>query len=247
MRVPLTILPTLLFWITSALALESETRGTAVPDQGDIKYTLKESTDPIPNRIHILKVNLTPNSVQPRVVHGPDPDGEGPAEVSLTDPRKLASSPSVLAFVNSNPWDSFPDANGQRNRSWYSGQPVDIHGISGTGGNMRSKEAANNTSVWFDIKGQVHFAHRKGDAPMEATSGFQQILAKGKPMVNKGGARHPRTAIGSDRTGATLWLVVVDGRQIDYSEGMNLQELLRQNNSIPPLSPPLLWAAGKGL
>ena len=90
---------------------------------------------------------------------------------------------------------------------------------------MRSKEAANNTSVWFDIKGRVHFGHRKGDAPMEATSGFQQILAKGKLLVTKGGPRHPRTAIGADRTGATLWLVVVDGRQRGYSEGMDLQEL----------------------
>ena len=228
MRVPLTILTALLLCITSAPALEPKapgTRDTTVPDQGDIQYTHKETTDPIPNRIHILKVNLASNAVRPMVVHGPDPDGEGPAEVSLTDPRKLASSPSVLAFVNSNPWDSFPDANGKRNRNWYSGQPVDIHGMSGTGGNMRSQEAANNTSVWFDIKERVHFGHRKGDAPMEATSGFQQILAKGKPLVPKGGPRHPRTAIGADRTGATLWLVVVDGRQRGYSEGMNLQEL----------------------
>ena len=228
MRISLTILPTLLLCVTSTPALEPKapgTRDTTVPHQGDIQYTLKETTDPVPNRIHILKVNLASNAVRPMVVHGSDPDGEGPAEVSLTDPRKLASSPSVLAFVNSNPWDSFPDANGKRNRNWYSGQPVDIHGISGTGGNMRSQEAANNTSVWFDIQGRVHFGHRKGDAPMEATSGFQQILAKGKLLVTKGGPRHPRTAIGADRTGATLWLVVVDGRQKGYSEGMDLQEL----------------------
>jgi exopolysaccharide biosynthesis protein len=38
-------------------------------------------------------------------------------------------------------------------------------------------------------------------------------------------ARHPRTAVGVSRNGLTLWVVVVDGRQPDYSVGMTLPEL----------------------
>ena len=159
------------------------------------------------------------------VALGPDPDGDGPAEVSLTDPRKLASSPSVLAFINTNPWDSFPNAQGKKNRNWYSGQPVDIHGLAGTKGKMRSAMAPNNASVWFDPQGRVHFGHQPDDKPEEATTGFQLILSKGKLTVTQGGARHPRTAIGTDEKGGILWLVVVDGRQRRYSEGMNMHEL----------------------
>lgn len=38
-------------------------------------------------------------------------------------------------------------------------------------------------------------------------------------------ARHPRTAVGFDPAGNTLWLVVVDGRQLPRSAGMSLAEL----------------------
>lgn len=40
-------------------------------------------------------------------------------------------------------------------------------------------------------------------------------------------ARHPRTAVGFSRTARKLWLVVVDGRQGSYSQGMTLPELTR--------------------
>ena len=221
-----------LFIITALLFLDarletSEPGLAGAPDLNKlgIKYSLRKTTDPIPNRIHVLRVDLAANKVKPRVALGPDPDGAGPAEVSLTDPRKLAAGPSVVAFINTNPWDSFPNAKGRKNRSWYPGQPVDIHGLAGTGGKMRSTAAPSNASVWFDAQGQVHFGHQSDDKPQEATTGFQLILSKGKLTVGKGGARHPRTAIGTDEKGGILWLVVVDGRQRRYSEGMNMHEL----------------------
>ena len=102
---------------------------------------------------------------------------------------------------------------------------MDIHGLAGTKGKMRSTMAPNNASVWFDVQGRVHFGHQSDDKPEEATTGFQLILSKGKLTVNPGGARHPRTAIGTDEKGGILWLVVVDGRQRRYSEGMNMHEL----------------------
>ena len=43
--------------------------------------------------------------------------------------------------------------------------------------------------------------------------------------------RHPRTLIGTDRRGH-VWLVVVDGRQPDYSVGMTFEELLGLANRL---------------
>ncbi|HIG85257.1 MAG: phosphodiester glycosidase family protein [bacterium] len=211
--------------IFSLTAVEPESENTTDLGKLGINYTLKKSTEPIPNRIHVLRINLASKKIKPKVALGPDPDGEGPAEVSLTDPRKLASNPSVLAFVNTNPWDSFPNANGRKNRNWYPGQPVDIHGLAGTQGKMRSTTSPGNTSVWFDAQSGVHFGHGPEDKPEEATTGFQLILSKGKLTVGEGGPRHPRTSIGTDEKGEILWLVVVDGRQKGYSEGMNMHEL----------------------
>ena len=211
--------------IFSLIAVEPESENTTDLGKLGINYTLKKSNEPIPNRIHVLRIDLASKKIKPKVALGPDPDGEGPAEVALTDPRKLASNPSVLAFVNTNPWDSFPNANGRKNRNWYPGQPVDIHGLAGTQGKMRSTTSPGNTSVWFDAQSGVHFGHGPEDKPEEATTGFQLILSKGKLTVGEGGPRHPRTSIGTDKKGEILWLVVVDGRQKGYSEGMNMHEL----------------------
>jgi len=211
--------------IFSLIAVEPESENATDLGELGINYTLKKSNEPIPNRIHVLRIDLASKKIKPKVALGPDPDGEGPAEVALTDPRKLASNPSVLAFVNTNPWDSFPNANGRKNRNWYPGQPVDIHGLAGTQGKMRSTTSPGNTSVWFDAQSGVHFGHGPEDKPEEATTGFQLILSKGKLTVGEGGPRHPRTSIGTNKKGEILWLVVVDGRQKGYSEGMNMHEL----------------------
>lgn len=39
-------------------------------------------------------------------------------------------------------------------------------------------------------------------------------------------ARHPRTAVGFDAAKGRLWILVVDGRQPGYSDGMTLPELV---------------------
>lgn len=68
----------------------------------------------------------------------------------------------------------------------------------------------------------------------EAIGGGPRIVRNGRPSIeheaeNLGTAfatdRHPRSAIGIDDKGRTLFLVTVDGRQPGYSVGMSLAEL----------------------
>ncbi|MEC7222876.1 MAG: phosphodiester glycosidase family protein [Verrucomicrobiota bacterium] len=211
----------------TTILLSAETKKSQTEHLGNlgINYDFKQFDKPIPNRVHILRIDIASDRIEPKVELGPDPDGNGPAEVALTDPRKLASNPSVIAFINTNPWDSFPNKDGKKNRSWHLGQPVDIHGLAGTKSIMRSTTAPSNTSVWFDASGKVHFGHQAKDKPNEAATGFQLIVSDGKLTVGKGGPRHPRTAIGANKSGEILWLVVVDGRQKGFSEGMDMHEL----------------------
>ncbi|MDP7020722.1 MAG: phosphodiester glycosidase family protein [Pirellulaceae bacterium] len=195
-----------------------------------VRYETRLLREPRPNRVHILRVGLSRGKVKPVVVIGADPDGDGPAETSLTSPLTLAKHPGVLAFVNSNPWDSFPDENGNRNRRWFAGQHVDISGLAATGGDLRSPPQANDTSVWITRSGKVKLgkvtdAEDKEAAVLEGMAGFQLIVKEGKVVPGPGGALHPRTSIGVDREGSVMWLVVVDGRQRRFSEGMNVHEL----------------------
>lgn len=198
----------------------------AEPSPPGIAYQLREIATPRPNRIHVLRVDLADPRIAPVVVVGSDPDGDGPAETVLTDPRRLAADPLVLGFVNTNPWDGFPDAEGHRNRDWFVGQAVDIHGLAVTGGVPRSTATKNQAAVWFDADGRVHLGRvEETKGVIEGVHGFQMILSEGTLIVNPDGAIHPRTAIGLDEAQRYLYLVVVDGRQPGYSEGMTLHEL----------------------
>ena len=52
------------------------------------------------------------------------------------------------------------------------------------------------------------------------------LVAGGRPMSDLDDMElHPRSAVGYSRNGRYLYLVVVDGRQPHYSEGMTLAEL----------------------
>ena len=212
--------------IVAALAGCAAPEVSLGPDACGVEYRLQLHKDPRPNRVHILRADLSSGKLRPQVVIAPDPDGDGSAEAALTHPLELANDRSVLAFINTNPWDSLPDAAGKRNRSWFEGQQVDIHGLAASGAKVRSPSAPGGASVWVDARGRV----RLGDIPrdgslIEGMGGFQPVVRAGAVVAAPGGPLHPRTAIGVDRTGKVIWLVVVDGRQPGYSEGMTLQEL----------------------
>jgi exopolysaccharide biosynthesis protein len=62
-----------------------------------------------------------------------------------------------------------------------------------------------------------------GAGPVLMLGGKQQKL--GGPQLAYYTDNEPCTAIGIDKAGRHLWLVVVDGRQANYSDGMPLSEL----------------------
>ena len=190
-----------------------------------LAYQLKELKEPRPSRIHILRVDFSQGRTEPAVVIAPDPDGDGAAEAALTSPLTLAEGRSVLAFINTNPWDSLPDSAGNKNRKWYEGQPVDIHGLAASEGHTRSA-ADRRVAVWVDADGRVSVGQAPTDGSLtEGMGGFAEIVREGAVVVPPGGAIHPRTAIGVDQGGRVMWLVVVDGRQKNFSEGMSVEEL----------------------
>jgi hypothetical protein len=213
-------------WILFGASACVSTRSARDYGLPGLEYRLLEISEPHPNRVHILSANLADNRIRPSVIVAPDPDGDGPADAALTDPLKLAGGNRVLAFINTNPWADVPDGSGKEDRSWYDGQPVIIHGLAVSGGRLRSPLRKGSFSVWIDDTGRLSMGNAdEMKSIAEGMGGFQQIVGTGSVIVPTGGPRHPRTAIGADRTGRIMWLVVVDGRQSGYSEGMTLHEL----------------------
>ena len=70
--------------------------------------------------------------------------------------------------------------------------------------------------------------HRSGcpAGTSQALTGNRILVEQGASAARDGTGRlHPRTAVAVDAQSKTLWLIVVDGRQRDYSEGVTLAEL----------------------
>ncbi|MCM8815114.1 MAG: phosphodiester glycosidase family protein [Candidatus Omnitrophica bacterium] len=194
--------------------------------QYGIQYSFHQLNQPRPIRIHALKIDLQKGSVKPVVIPAKDPDGPGQAEAVLTNPLELAKDKNVIAFVNTNPWDSFPDEKGKRNRNWYDGQPVDITGLAATGGRLISPAGDGCVSVWTDSTGRFYISQKPDEKIMsEGVAGWYQIVKARQIIPKQNETLNPLTGIGIDQTGYIVWLVVADGRQKGFSEGMSHYEL----------------------
>jgi hypothetical protein len=186
---------------------------------------------PQPMAIHVLRVDLRSTALEVVSMIADDPDGEGPAEAALTNPRELARREHALAAVNANAFAGLPDATGKRDERWRENLPVDICGLAVHEGVWRSRaqnDSVINLSFGFDRSRKPLFGPasdpRKGIA--EAVNAWSyDLVVDRNPIPPPGGDRHPRTAAGVDKSRRWLYLVVVDGRQPDYSVGMTAREL----------------------
>jgi hypothetical protein len=200
-------------------------------DQPPIQYWKEGRAQPRPLQMHHLKIDLKCPRYEPAAVVADDPDGNGPAEAKLEPPVPLASRHKVVAAVNANAFALLP---GESEHGMVADAPVNIVSWAVTGARQVSPPQPRYVSFWLDPKGGAHIADPSASlraglaAPKEAreaVAGFGSLLVDGQLSPKSGGPLHPRTAAGLDRDGRWLWLVVVDGRQPGYSEGMTLHEL----------------------
>jgi hypothetical protein len=209
----------------------AQTAGDTEPatDVEPIAYRHDVRTEPRPLHLHVLTVRLDHPDIAFTSAIGPDPDGDGPAEATLVPPLQLATMHHLIAAVNANPFSGVPNADGKSHSNWHDGMHVTILGLAAADGETASPYQQNYPSVWQDTDGRIHIDKVADDTetepPMAGGAGFHLMLKDGDVTAREGGPLHPRTAIGVDAAGTTLYLVVVDGRQDEYSEGMTVHEL----------------------
>ena len=189
-----------------------------------VQYRAEIRTTPRPLRIHVLTIDLLATNCEVAVAVGNDPDGDGPAEAQLVPPAKLATG--FRAAVNANAWAMIPPpAQGERPK-FVAGGACNVAGWVVTDGQQRSPPEKSNWSFWVDADRHGHIGSvAQPVSARQAVAGFGGLVSGGKILPKPSEVRHPRTALGLDATGQRVTLVVVDGRQPGFSEGLSEYEL----------------------
>lgn len=212
--------------ITPPTATEIPTDVT-VPLFEGITYRKQIHQTPRPLVIHIVTVDLTAPGIRLFVTPG---DKKGGVEISsrttsefLTEfDAQVAINGSFFAPFRSNATDDYYPRRGDS---------VDILGLAISDGvtYSTSQQGMGVLCVLADNQAQIQPQSCPADSE-QALAGSAILVNQGTPISNEdlsGDALHPRTAVAIDKLGQTLWLIVVDGRQPGYSEGIALVELAK--------------------
>ena len=199
--------------------------GAALP----FHYRHLVETSPRPLQIHAVRYDLRDRTCEVAcVVATADPDGDGPAETRLSHPEITVTNRQLLVAVNTNPFSPVADSQGRKPKGYVHGWPADILGLAIEDGVQRSARGGGCGCFWIDAQGRpvISYDEPPADAK-QGVGGFAVVLREGehtsKPTNGKNLA--PRSAVGFDRDRRWLWIVVVDGRQPGYSEGVDMYEL----------------------
>jgi len=186
-----------------------------------VEYQRMARFSPRPMVIHILTVNVNTRKLQ----------------FIVTPPDRIKNATPLDARTTSQFLEEFDldiAVNGDGFSPWWSRTPADYYPHTGDPVAPRG-DAASRGQVYWRAPGPLPTLHISSknrlsfDAPANwynAISGETMLLAGGRVLDDLNDSDiHPRTAIGYSANGKFLYIVVVDGRQPFYSEGMKLTEL----------------------
>ncbi len=209
-----------LFWYTHR-PLPSNTYETlfeGVTYMRDVRHV------PRPLVIHVITVDLSAPGIGFLVTPGrPMGSRQLPARTTSQfllefDLQIAINGGFFTPWHSDSPWDYYP----------HVGDPVDVAGFASSRGAIYSKEMPGHSTLYISPDNQAQF-HAPVETVYNAISGNDIILDQGlaqaagsSPSFN---TLQPRTAIALGRQGRSMLLVVVDGRQPNYSEGVTLTEL----------------------
>ena len=196
-----------------------------------VRYERDVRLAPRPIVVHVARIDLAAPGISFLVT--PADAEEGGVLRGATTSQFLVRHGAQLA-INGDfllPWWS----DGPDDFYPHVGDPVDAVGLAVSGGRSYGWRQVPHTLLVFEESGAVSIREIvDASAPVprarHALSGKTLLVEGGAPTAAAnapGQARtlHPRVAAALDRSGRTLLLFVVDGRQPGYSEGVTLGEL----------------------
>ncbi len=188
-----------------------------------VDYIRAIHSQPRPMVVHVLSIDLHKDGMQFLVT--PADRTDGAPLCTRTTSRFLAEHKLQIAingdgFSYLNP-AQFDPLDYCRN----GGDPVRPNGFSASRGKAYSKGTRFQPVVYIQSNNSIAFGAYGGNL-YNAISGDRMLVDKGKPLAGLSvDVPEPRTALGLSRNGRTLILMVVDGRQPEYSSGAALTDL----------------------
>ena len=200
-----------------------------------VTYIRDVRQSPRPFVVHVITIDLTTPGIGFLVTPG-IPGQERPLRARKT--TEFLSEFGAQVAINADffyPWYSHNPL------SYYPhvGDPVTVEGFAASKGvvyKIYPKKDILFPTLFLSSDNHAQFGTYELPHPAiyNAISGDQMLLVNGVPKQNGPSyeaAKQPRTAIGLDRTNRKMILMVVDGRQPNYSEGVTtveLADLMRQ-------------------
>ncbi len=192
-----------------------------------ITYRREARSTPRRIMLHIVTVDLTTPKLKFLVTPGtPRADGrEINARTTANFVREFGVSLAIngsffLPFYDRTPWNYYP----------HVGDRVDVLGQSISNGNIYSPGEPIWSVLCISPDNSIQIrAEKCNEGTIQAISGNGRLVKDGVPVPPDPKVPNPQflpcTVVGINKAGDKLWIVVVDGRQPFYSEGLNLAQL----------------------
>jgi len=179
-----------------------------------VEYRFIATDQPRPLRIHAVRVDLEAPGIGFVVTPS---NGAAALETNSQVATDFLAEHGCQVAINASPFGPV---------TTVSGQPQNVKGLSASGGQVYSPPHADRGVLWIDRAGRAHVTPPPIplDQVVHGVGGFGMILIDGR-ITTDDAALHPRTAAGVSGDGRYLLLMVVDGRQTGFSEGMTQREL----------------------
>lgn len=191
-----------------------------------VRYQRWVRQQPRPFVAHLVRVDLSEPGIDFRVSeHRPSASGDVLADTT----SGFAARHGVQVAINANYFYPFEN-NHPLDYTPHVGDPVQIVGLAASRGQRyggEDGETEGTITLYLSRDRRISFEQPLGEV-WQAISGLGYVVRDGAPMAfeDKDFNRvpYPRSIVGVDATGRYLLLLVVDGKQPPYSEGLTLEE-----------------------
>ena len=175
---------------------------------------------------HVITIDTKDNGIS-FLVTPPDSEGDTPLNARTTS--RFLEEFDVQIAINGDgfaPWWS----RGVADYYPHEGDPIAPFGLTASNGDIywsgnNAEDVGIEPTLYISRRNALSFNNRPNNV-YSAISGDRMLVLKGEIVPDLGDEElDPRTAIGINRNGRYLYIVVVDGRQPFYSEGATFVEL----------------------
>lgn len=186
-----------------------------------VTYLRKDLASPRPIVVHVLAIDLQAQKLEFLVT----PSANNTDVLCTRTTSKFLEEFKLHAAINGG-YFSYLDASFIPSKLCPNGgDPVRISDYAASRGKIYSNKKTAQPVIHIGKKNQVIF-NPKQPAVFNAISGDRLVVVEGKVVKNLAAqVPNPRTAVGLSKNGRWLTLMVVDGRQAGYSEGVTFPEL----------------------